>query len=257
MFNQTDCKTGTSRTQPQPGQPQLHLLPSNSAASSAIAPDLCITQVRVKLSGRLAAAPSFQPVSGESGVAQRVELYFLSDQAVDRFGSSGSPEPTTTNPDPALGYVKVWCDGWQFSKVATSLTPQTQLQVEGKPLAMVGQYGEPRLVVICSSLRIVSTRPTLPWSWSWGKTRLGLCWASIFGGILLLQILLPKFMPPGLLPLAILLGGMRLVEGSGFVPAGFRSVLRGCLVKILLFAALVIALWLLVQFSYFTTLRFR
>lgn len=255
MFIQPNFETGTPQPQSQQGQSQLHLLHSNSPASS-LTDNSWHTQVTVKLSGRLAAPPRFQSASDQSGGADRVELSFLFDSSVDRLGSFGRCEQNAANPDTAVSKpITVWCDGWRFAKVATRLTPQARIEVEGKPLATIGQNGEPRLVVVCTSLKIATFRPSL--SWSSSKTRLGICWASIFGGILLLQFLLPKIMPPGLLPLAILLGGMRLVEGLGFVPDGFKTAIRGCLVKILVFAAFVIALWLFVQFSYFTTARFR
>ncbi|HEX2909870.1 MAG TPA: hypothetical protein VH186_03610 [Chloroflexia bacterium] len=204
----------------------------------------------------MAAAPHFQSTSDQNGGTDRVELSFLFDSSGDRVGSFGRQEHNDGTSDLATPKpIVVWCDGWQFAKVATRLTPQSLLVVEGKPLATIGQDGKPRLVVVCTSLKIATFRSSL--SWSSSKARLGICWASIFGGILLLQFLLPKFMPPGLLPLAILLGGMRLVEGLGFVPDRFRTAMRGCLVKILIFAAVVIALWLFVQFSYFSTTRFR
>jgi hypothetical protein len=250
MFRPTNCEAGTP-----PSQSQLHLLSSNSVAS-ATGDNPWHSRMTVRLSGRLAAAPRFQSTSDGSGRTDRVELAFLFDNGGARLDRFGGPEHNDATADTvAPKQVRVWCDGWQFAKLATRLTPQTQLEVEGKPLATTDENGQPLLVVICTSLKIATAKPSLAWSSS--KTRLALCWASIFGGILLLQFWLPKLLPPGLLPLAILLGGLRLVEGLGFGSEGFKTAIRGCLVKILILAALVIALWFFIQFSYFTTARFR
>jgi hypothetical protein len=47
------------------------------------------------------------------------------------------------------------------------------------------------------------------------------------------------------------------VEQSGLIPQSVRPAFRGCLVKILVGFALLAAIWFSIQYSYFTTARFR
>lgn len=268
MLNQSHFEPGTtqpqqSATHPPPVQPQRHLPGSNPIVPVSLRPvtptaNPWNAQVSVKLSGRLASAPRFGVGATSSNRAEGVELDFLFEpntSSPDRSGKGLPGKPGTGPTSTAPVSVSVWCDGWQFAKVAKELSPQTRLAVEGQPLLAVGPNGEPKLRIICTGLKIA--RPIGRFSWSTAQTRLGLVWLVIFGLIGVLQVLLPRLMPPGLLPLAIVLGGLRAVEGARFMPEGIKTFVHGWQVKILILAAFLMAVWFFVLFGYYTTPRFR
>lgn len=218
-------------------QPQLHMLRTES--------DNWISQASVRLKGRLVAPPQFQP----DGYPDRVELFFRTGNFTEEQAPPTSPGQTrpASNSEP----IVVWCNQRQFFKVANRLQPQTCLEIEGQPLAITGQNGKPVLVVVCTQLKLM--RPAR----SFAQVQVGLCWVGIFGLIVLLELLMPKLVPPGIVPLAIMLGVLRLVEQSGLIPQSLKPTFRGCLVKILVGFAFLAVIWFSIQYSYFTTARFR
>lgn len=250
MLNQFSNDNDTQNSGPQQtnyqSQSQFQISPFNGSGPSQT--DDWLSQIEVKLTGRLVATPEVKSSDGTG----KVELTFLVQREVSRLGKSYFRDSTYAG---ASENVLVWCTTSQFSRISRQLNPHTRLAVFGKPLAILGVAHKPQLAIVCRDLRITGS------GWSKrliaGKSRLALCWASIFGGILLLNLLLPKLIPPGLLPLALLLGGMRLVEELEFVPETVKVVLHRYLVKILLLATVLVAIWFFIQYSYFTTARFR
>ena len=269
MFNQSqspfepDPTSQPTATRPA-GQSQLHLLhpASNSAARlAATTANPWQARLEVKLRGRLAAAPRFGVIYDAADSPDGVELVFTTPNSTAKGFNSASSLGSQDDSSSSSGLqtVTVRCTGWQFARVSSRLTPRTRLAVEGKPLATLGANGEPKLEIVCTRLSIA--RPFAGVGQFGGSVRLGLVWASIFALIVLLEVLLPRLMPPGLLPLAILLGVMRLVEGATFLPEGVKAFVHRSSVKILVVAAFLLAVWLFVQYAYYTTFtvpaRFR
>jgi hypothetical protein len=143
------------------------------------------------------------------------------------------------------------CNQWRFFKMAYRLGPNSRLTIEGKPFATTGSGGEPILAVECSRLTVERQTRSLSFSW------LGICWVIIAVLLIGLLALAPRLMPPGLALLTVLLGLGRLVDLAGLIPVSVKPRLKGWLVKVLIGVGVLVAIWLFVQFSYYTTPRFR
>ncbi|HEX2913734.1 MAG TPA: hypothetical protein VH186_23215 [Chloroflexia bacterium] len=240
MFNFTNFTISANRTRTGK-QAGLALLSGSAAQTGA---------VTVKLTGQyLIGQPTF--LSGD-----RLELVVSTQEA------GGVQSQLAASMSPGAGHATIAAgkssdrtvirfNQWRFFKMAYRLQPDSRLTIEGKPFATTGPGGEPILVVECSRLAIERQTRSLSLSW------LGLCWVIIAVLLLGLLLLTPRLMPPGLILLTVLLGLGRLVDLAGLIPVSLKPKLKGWLVKILLGFGVLVAIWLFVQYSYYTTPRFR
>lgn len=238
MFNFTNFTVSSSRTRTAK-QPGLALLSGRTALTGA---------VTVRLTGQyLIGQPTF--LSGE-----RVELVVGTQEAgkvQSQLPASMSSGQATSGAGKNSDRTIIRCNQWRFYRMAYRLKPASRLTIEGKPFATTGPGGEPILAVECS--RLIVERQTRSLSFSW----LGLCWVIIAVLLIGLLTLAPRLMPPGLALLTVLLGLGRLIDLAGLIPVSLKPRLKGWLVKVLIGFGVLIAIWLFVQFSYYTTARFR
>ncbi len=240
MFNFTNFTVSSSRTKTAK-QPGLALLSGRTVLTGA---------VTVRLTGQyLIGQPTF--LSGE-----RVELVVGTQEPVGvqtqlpASVSSGVGQATSAAGKSSDRTI-IRCNQWRFYRMAYRLKSASRLTIEGKPFATTGPGGEPILAVECSRLTVERQTRTLSFSW------LGICWVIIAVLLTSLLTLAPRLMPPGLALLTVLLGLGRLIDLAGLIPVSLKPRLKGWLVKVLIGFGVLIAIWLFVQYSYYTTPRFR
>jgi hypothetical protein len=240
MFNFTNFTAVYTRTRTGK-QPGLALLSGRTARTGA---------VTVRLTGQqLIGQPSFLPGERIELVVGTQELGGVQSQLPASMASGSGQGAITKGLSPDRTIIR--CNQWQFFSMAYRLRPDSLLTIEGKPFATTGPGGEPILAVECSKFTIERQTRSLSIS------RLGFCWLVIAGLLTGLLVLAPRLMPPGLALLTVLLGLGRLLDLAGLIPGSLKPTLKGWLVKILLGFGVLVAIWLFVQFSYYTTPRYR